>query len=48
MERIGAKLMSTKEAINVSQVIVMAIPKDFYASQDLHLLEGKTVIDVST
>ena len=47
MERIGAKLMSTKEAINVSQVIVMAIPKDFYASQDLHLLEGKTVIDVS-
>ena len=47
MERIGAKLMSTKEAINASQVIVMAIPKDFYTNLDLHLLEGKTVIDVS-
>ena len=47
MEKIGAKLIKTEDAINLSSIIVMAIPKDFYKDQPLHLLEGKTVIDCS-
>ena len=47
MEKIGAKLIKTEEAIKSSNIIVMAIPKDFYKEQPLHLLEGKTVIDCS-
>ena len=39
--------MKTEEAIKSSDIIVMAIPKDFYKEQPLHLLEGKTVIDCS-
>ena len=39
--------MKTEEAIKCSDIIVMAIPKDFYKEQPLHLLEGKTVIDCS-
>ena len=44
VEKIGAKLMQTEDAINASKIIVMAVPKDFYVNQPLHLLEGKTVI----
>ena len=47
VEKVGAKLMKTEEAIDASHIIVMAIPKDFYDRQPLKLLEGKTVIDVS-
>ena len=47
MEKVGAKLMKTEEAIDASHIIVMAVPKDFYDRQPLKLLEGKTVIDVS-
>ena len=47
MEKIGAKLMKTEEAINASKIIVMAVPKIFYENQPLHLLEEKTVIDCS-
>lgn len=47
VEKIGAKLMQTEDAINASKIIVMAVPKDFYVNQPLHLLEGKTVIDCS-
>ena len=39
MENIGAKIMKTEDAINKSQMIVMAVPKDFYDRQPLHLLE---------
>ena len=39
--------MKTEEAIQTSDIIVMAIPKDFYKEQPLQLLEGKTVIDCS-
>ena len=45
VEKIGAKLMQTEDAINASKIIVMAVPKDFYVNQPLHLLEGKIVID---
>ena len=47
VEKVGAKLMKTEEAIDASHIIVMAVPKDFYDRQPLKLLEGKTVIDVS-
>ena len=47
VDKIGANLMKTEEAIQISDIIVMAIPKDFYKEQPLHLLEGKTVIDCS-
>ena len=47
VEKIGAKLMQTEDAINASKIIVMAVPKDFYVNQPLHLLERKTVIDCS-
>lgn len=41
--------MTSEEAIksSSSNVVVLAVPKDFYDSQPLHLLEGKVVIDVS-
>ena len=47
VDKIGAKLATTEEAIKSSNIIVMAVPKNFYERQPLHLLEGKTVIDVS-
>merc|ERR1711884_81167 len=47
VEKIGAKLVTTEEAIRSSNIIVMAVPKNFYERQPLHLLEGKTVVDVS-
>merc|ERR1711971_208669 len=45
----GAKLTSVEEAIRVSQsnIVILAVPKDFYEKQPIHLLEGKVVIDVS-
>ena len=39
MENIGAKIMKTEDAIKKSQMVVMAVPKDFYDRQPLHLLE---------
>ena len=47
VEKIGAKIMKTEDAINASHIIVMAVPKDFYTNQPLHLLKGKIVIDCS-
>ena len=47
VEKIGAKIMKTEDAIAFSHIIVMAIPKDYYKDQPLELLEGKIVIDVS-
>ena len=47
MDKIGAELMTTDDAIKESHIIIMAVPKDFYGKQPLHLLEGKTVIDCS-
>merc|ERR1711997_540544 len=45
----GAKLTSVEEAIRASQsnIVILAVPKDFYEKQPIHLLEGKVVIDVS-
>ena len=39
MEKVGAQIMKTEDAIKKSQMIVMAVPKDFYDQQPLHLLE---------
>ena len=39
--------MKTEDAINASHIVVMAVHKEFYERQPLHLLEGKTVIDIS-
>ena len=47
IEKIGARLMKTEDAINSCHIIVMAVPKDYYKRQPLHLFEGKTVIDCS-
>ena len=49
MLKTGAKLTSVEEAIRVSQsnIVILAVPKDFYEKQPIHLLEGKVVIDVS-
>ena len=39
----GAKLTSVEEAIRASQsnIVILAVPKDFYEKQPIHLLEGK-------
>ena len=49
MLKTGAKLTSVEEAIRASQsnIVILAVPKDFYEKQPIHLLEGKVVIDVS-
>ena len=39
--------MKTEDAIKESHIVIMAVPKDFYAKQALHLFKGKTVIDCS-
>merc|ERR1711997_1001037 len=45
----GAKLLSTEEAISASNsnIVILAVPKDFYERQPLKALEGKVVVDVS-
>ena len=49
MTKVGARLLQVEEAIksSSSQIVILAVPKDFYDKQPLHLLEGKIVIDVS-
>merc|ERR1711992_287782 len=45
----GAKLLSTEEALatSTSNIVILAVPKDFYERQPLKALEGKVVVDVS-
>jgi len=45
----GAKLLSTEEALSASNsnIVILAVPKDFYERQPLKALEGKVVVDVS-
>jgi len=45
----GAKLLSTEEAISASNsnIVILAVPKDYYERQPLKALEGKVVVDVS-
>lgn len=47
--KVGARLTTVEDAITSSSknIVVLAVPKDFYEKQPLHLLEGKIVIDVS-
>lgn len=45
--RIGAKLTSVEDALKSSNIVILAVPKDFYEKQPLHLLEGKVIVDVS-
>ena len=47
VEKIGAQIMKTEDAIASSHIIVMAIPKDYYKDQPMELLQGKIVVDVS-
>ena len=47
MEKFGASIVKTEEALKHSNLVVLAIPKDFYLKLDSHLFEGRTVIDVS-
>ena len=49
MNKVGARLVTVEEAIKSSSknIVILAVPKDFYEKQPLHLLEGKIVIDVS-
>merc|ERR1719219_173219 len=44
----GAQLTSVEEALSQNcHMVILAVPKDFYERQPLHLLEGKVVIDCS-
>merc|ERR1711973_428185 len=45
----GAKLLSTEDALatSTSNIVILAVPKDFYERQPLKALEGKVVVDVS-
>ena len=43
----GAKLLSLVEAIDAADVVVLAVPVDFYTTLPLKLLSGKVVVDVS-
>ena len=47
MEKYGVTILKIDEALKQSNLVVLAIPKDFYVKLDSHLFEGKTVIDVS-
>jgi len=47
MESVGATLTTIEDAIGSSDLIVAAIPKDFYSSLPANLLAGRIVIDVS-
>ena len=47
VEKFGAFLVKVDEALKHSNLVVLAIPKDFYKKLDTHLFEGKTIIDVS-
>ena len=49
VNKVGARLVTVEEAIKSSSknIVILAVPKDFYEKQPLHLLEGKIVIDVS-
>jgi len=47
VSKVGAKLTSIESALKQSNIVVLAVPKDFYDKQPLHLFEGKVVIDVS-
>ena len=33
--------------VAMSDLVVVAVPKDFYTSLPLHLMKGKVVVDVS-
>ena len=47
VEKFGASIVKIDEALQHSNLVVLAIPKDFYIKLDYHLFEGKIVIDVS-
>ena len=48
MAKTGAQLTSVEEALSQNcHMVILAVPKDFYERQPLHLLEGKVVIDCS-
>merc|ERR1719400_2960861 len=49
VDKTGAKLLSTEEALSASNsnIVILAVPKDFYERQPLKALEGKVVVDVS-
>ena len=43
----GAQSCLQEEAIDAADVVVIAVPKDFYSSLPLKRLAGKVVVDVS-
>merc|ERR1712193_245264 len=49
VSKTGAKLLSTEEALatSTSNIVILAVPKDYYERQPLKALEGKVVVDVS-
>jgi predicted dinucleotide-binding enzyme len=47
IESVGAHLTTVEDAVVGSDLVVVAIPKDFYVSLPVDLLSGKVVIDVS-
>jgi len=47
IESVGAELTTISEAITSSDLVIVAIPKDFYNTLPAELLVGKTVVDVS-
>ena len=47
MSQTGAQSCTQEEAIDAADVVVIAVPKDFYSSLPLKRLAGKVVVDVS-
>ena len=47
MSQTGAHSRLQEEAIDAADVVVIAVPKDFYTSLPLKRLAGKIVVDVS-
>lgn len=45
--KIGANPRFHDEAIRSSDIVIVAVPKDFYVDLPLDLFEGKVVVDVS-
>ena len=43
----GAQSRLQEEAIDAADVVVIAVPKDFYTSLPLKRLAGKIIVDVS-
>ncbi len=47
MEKIGGETRFQDEAVKSSDLVVVAVPKEYYNTLPLDSFDGKTIIDVS-